>query len=1032
LPRRREVTYETRFALRADLHLEGGLGSPIIATYVRDGGPAWKAGVVRGDVLQLGAGGHGDQAFLELPPMDALATLQGAETVGQPAKLVFEGPDISLDAKAAVAAAAPQPAKVGLLAAKTAAEPAPGGFELICEQEIWVSAGKPCNVPGVFVGRWVRLEFPQSWPKVDGQALLLSVKVMKVWRLAPPLFRQGFMEALRTGKRPGDTQRKPSRTFWASSQKHYSYNLKVNLDILRVRRRGHDFEGPEDFALEKVCQRDKKEFNVLRTDEMMALRHRIFAKEDDIRECTFHPRTASNVAPHVLAERERIARMDPETVTNIDDFVHQLGTDYKVRTYNNYWMVHRRHMLQKAKRDFVTGAIGSALTKLEGFFGVEQIMRHFKCHHEGCGMLLDQDAEVCACAGFYCTTHKPHAVHNCKMMKKKLAAKALRAKERENEMRERGEEPPPEEKFDNKVELGLILEVYALADQILTAKNAREAQKHNLEKLGHSLASFGAIRLLERPFKKQLCQTALNKRRTWTREGGTRTPLLGRRSSKAKLLRRCNCPKAHSPAELRFPAGESVQRRSEWIKEALLEADFKSDIVPGSSAERSKLKKEDRKKTKKDRSDRSGSRGRSVQRPGACLRRDFEDKVLQAQRARGMACEARAKLEDGDIAAARNQLLDAKDLASSGLYEVLGEGTQRSMAGYSLDEPEREAPSRASAWGLGRKRIGSPRAQRAVDNDALFAVEDGRALRECERHELQELRASAEQEARKSIEYCLELEDEIHCTELFHQQQQRQRQPPVILPGGGYPEAFGPEPVHMAADDEALKNLLRSAGIAAGEFQGRGNVDDSGYPRRGKSEMCADFLETGRCKRGAACPNAHHPSELDGIAPSWSLERRYDQMHFTSDVAEVRLRADQIRAQEAAQRQAACTLAVNRSIAADDDLMLKGLMSAPRREAAEDDAVLRDLLASKAPLAAAAEHANNAKDAACPKCATVYLDDSIFCRKCGQKRAEGVVSFAPVAAASDRRRMCGDYLDSGSCSMGENCPFAHHPSQLLR
>jgi len=221
--------------------------------------------------------------------------------------------------------------------------------------------------------------------------------------------------------------------------------------------------------------RDKKEFNVLRSDETRALRERIFAKEDDIRECTFHPRTAINVAPHVQKERDRISdRMDASKLTGIKEFVQELEkTSYRT----NY----RKRMLSLAKKDYVDGSFGAAMAKLESNFGVQQILDRFKCHHPGCGKLLPQTGELsppCACAGFYCTTHKPRSVHNCDEMKKILGARAKQQKEKDIEMRERGETVPSEEQFDNKVELGMIIDVYALAShcQCPASEAAAEAE----------------------------------------------------------------------------------------------------------------------------------------------------------------------------------------------------------------------------------------------------------------------------------------------------------------------------------------------------------------------------------------------------------------------------------------------------------------------------------------------------------------------------------------------------------------------------
>ncbi|CAJ1353113.1 unnamed protein product [Effrenium voratum] len=803
LPQRKEVRYETRYALRSDLNLSGGLGEPILVTYVREGGPAWLAGVQLGDALQLDAGGDGDGTFLELAPMAALAKLQEESTLAL--TFVFQAAPSRAQAKHKV--------EVKLLAGKS--EVGGDSWEQISKQELTISADKPCVVPGFFVARWVRLEF-SAWPQVDGKALALSVQVVKVWRLAPPLFRQRFLEMLRRAERasvkasalPG-----PDR-FWATAVHGQSFNMVINMDLVRRLKRGPDAANEnEQQALEKMSRKDKKEFHILRTDEAVALRHRIFAKEEDVRECTFHPHTIS----------ERTDRADPDKEPGIKEFVKDLGENYEVRKYPNYWMVHRYAMLNKAKRLFVQGSLNASMEKLQR---VQQILDRFRCFHKGCGRLLDQKVEICACSGFYCHTHKPHAVHNCKEMKKILTDKAREAKDLEIKLREEGENPPPEEKFDNKVELGLILEVRELAENISRAMQEKERQRNGLERLGQSLAAFGAVRLMERPFRRHMCQRALEKRRCWSSEGGSKTPVLGKWAKEA-----CSCSKAHSPHELRFPAGESVHRRIAWVKEAVQEAAHKADVRPNSAAERHKMRKEKRIRPPPLPKSKGANRTSSEPRPARKLQKSLDDKAVGLKRSFGLCCEARVKLEASDVGEAQELVRQAKVLANESLLEV---------------GSDQEGP-------------GSPGA---------------RAFRDCEKQELTQMRTAIQQEAQEMLELCEMLEEEV-------QEEQGKLPPPPPPPrimlngsfklegdskfeGAASPGCAGERlQVRKALeDDAALMRLLVNA------------ADDipPGSEAPKKREMCLDFLETGHCVMERDCPHAHFPEELQGHKSSWSLD----------------------------------------------------------------------------------------------------------------------------------------------------------------
>ncbi|CAE7868758.1 ROCK1 [Symbiodinium necroappetens] len=349
VPTIKKVTYATHAEFQSDLLLATGDGHQIVVTQVRDGGRAFLHGVKPGDVLQLNAGGSTDAAFVGLSPADAMAKI--VKDFTPPLTLVFKGTKLSGDNRR-LQSLLQQPLKVRVLVSKKHVAPstdAPGEWEQVLEQEVTATTQHPSIVPSIFVARWVQLRFDSAWPKLDNEALAVSVKVMKVWRLAPPLFRQQFLENLRQVERQAAKGhalvRQPDgrKWFWASSVKRESFNMMINMDIVRRVKRSHDSEGDEMLALQMMCMRDRKEFNILRSDEMLALRQRIFTKEEDVLECTFHPRTAANVPGHVYKFRERISeRMDASKVTGVKDFVKELGEEFKAHKYPNYWKVSSR------------------------------------------------------------------------------------------------------------------------------------------------------------------------------------------------------------------------------------------------------------------------------------------------------------------------------------------------------------------------------------------------------------------------------------------------------------------------------------------------------------------------------------------------------------------------------------------------------------------------------------------------------------------------------------------------------------------
>ncbi|CAL1136426.1 unnamed protein product [Cladocopium goreaui] len=887
LPQLKEVKYETRFVLRSDLRLEGGLGLPIKVADVAHGGPAFMAGVQPGDVLQLDAGGDGDEKFLEQPPMVVLTQLQ-EDAVQQPLRLFFKAPQME-----PMGGSLKQKLKVTILASKAGEK-----LEQVQEQEITVSE-KPCVVPAFFVGRQVRLQFGGAWPQMAGKALSVSVGILKVWRLAPPLFRQRFLDIFRKLERKSQKAGKlpPVPRFWSTAVHGQSFNMVINMDIVRKLRKSHDFKGDEQGALLKMAVKDKKEFHVLQTDETMALRQHLFAKDEDVRECTFHPQTAANVPRHVLAERDRISdRMDPEKITSIEDFVKEIGENYDGPKYAKYRHVRRHHMLSQAKSQYFKGALNDALTKLKSSFGVQQILDRFRCHHKGCGKQLDtsQNIKKCdRCSGFYCAQHKSKTVHNCEVMKEQIKAKAKKEAE---EVGEGDKSRPPEENFDNKVEFGLLLEARDLAENIITALNKKEKEKVGLEHLGQSLASFGAVRILERPFRKQMCQSALERRRsssqTATAKGRapTPTPRLGSRSSSVDV--KCKCSKAHSPSELRFPAAESVSRRVAWVKEAINQASKLSDVRPNSAAERSKRKKEEEERKKAPPPpplpDKGTVKPRARSKPSATVKLEklLKEKAADLQHAFGLCCEARVKLEANLVADAEQLIQQAKHLAEESLKEALAAAPQQGDAGK----------------------------------------EGQAAVRHVEKQELRQMRVSLQQEAQETVELCTMLEEEV---QMLRHQLLRPPAPPVPRlpsppprppqwsppPGSALWPPPSPTVVKALQDDAALMRLLVNAC----------EIPPTTVTGPQKREMCLEFLEAGVCAKEQNCPFAHNPDELHGYEARWS-PGEFNSAQHVADIDQMRLQAEQQRQQERLAQQAACAVVSDRSAAAEDDVSLRGLV----------------------------------------------------------------------------------------------------------
>jgi len=341
----------------------------------------------------------------------------------------------------------------------------------------------------------------------------------------------------------------------------------------------------------------------------------------------------------------------------------------------------------------------------------------------------------------------------------------------------------------------------------------------------------------------------------------------------------------------------------------------------------------------------------------------------------------------GDMQSAQIQLQEAVELASAGLAEVTNLAFDRKP-----DQTPKLPGARPPKYGFGTLSLSEPESEAPARKSILRQ----RPLRDCERQELQELRKSVELDARAALEKCKHLEGHFlgmsknqpstSEADLLSQTQP----PPVDFPDiqAGAVARTAPAAVSAAADDEALRRLLRESAEA--------EVDDR-KPK--KTEMCAVFLETGLCEHGQDCPYAHHPKELADAPSSWSIDRRYDQIHMASDVGEMRLKAEKTRKQNDQKRETEFTAAHDRSVAAVDDVVLQSLIGPPSPPA---QTWLK-----------------------CRHCGSKCLAEAVMCLNCGHP------PFAAVPDVKEKKRTwCDDFLDTGRCVMGRNCPFAHHPSQL--
>ena len=264
---------------------------------------------------------------------------------------------------------------------------------------------------------------------------------------------------------------------------------------------------------------------------------------------------------HIYQHREFIAGSErpdrADEIKGVADYSKNLGTNFE----SSHRHLHRNMMLSRARRDFAAGNLMAAWRSLESNFGVQQILDRTKCCYEGCNAILEISDGKCACVGgcngFYCFEHRLTEVHDCKRMKPIIAQRVL-----DNKTKAREGDAPAEEKFDSAADKHLMMKVQDLAGAITGARTEKNRQRRSLRKLESSLKEFGAVRLLERPFKSRMCEIAMRHRQF---KGGSKAPIFASHSLSAS----CDCSDAHSPRELRFKAGESASRRDTWVKESI-------------------------------------------------------------------------------------------------------------------------------------------------------------------------------------------------------------------------------------------------------------------------------------------------------------------------------------------------------------------------------------------------------------------------------------------------------------------------------
>jgi len=351
---------------------------------------------------------------------------------------------------------------------------------------------------------------------------------------------------------------------------------------------------------------------------------------------------------------------------------------------------------------------------------------------------------------------------------------------------------------------------------------------------------------------------------------------------------------------------------------ALKEVKAYSDVLPGSGAERAKLKKpseDGRPKSARRSSARrggSGRRTRSEPRRLDKLRRSFDEQARDANQAQGLLCRARAQLQDGDASQARKLTSEARQLAEQhiGGSTVTGALVPGAPIGYSAASMDLKRMTGAGA-NVSVAGPASPKRAELKAQILALAREDPpqtgagplphqRPWRDCELQELSRSSAVARREVHGACEDVREME-----AELRRRQRSQDREDDMLLRAAEAQfgatlqrSSSGSNPFQLTAPlrsprSQAMPTPSGAASTPAAPvplippvplvsvLQGGGGRGTGGYPGSmtpmmrsvEQPQMCVAFLESGRCEKGDQCQFAHHPSELAvGRASRQSLD----------------------------------------------------------------------------------------------------------------------------------------------------------------
>lgn len=609
----------------------------------------------------------------------------------------------------------------------------------------------------------------------------------------------------------------------------------------------HDYDDPDEDLFgdefeERIQGRVDNEFFCSKSRQVQSWRRRVFGTEDEIRECTFHPRAAANVPKHVLEERKKLPDDLLTKKMGIRGFADRLrggsGELFESHHYPDYHYIFRKKWLAQARREFASGMIVKANQVLATEFNFDMILKHFTCFHPGCNMNLPTNAKPCTCAGFFCIAHAPKEIHDCKNMKARLMQEA---KDQKRKAKEEGTKNV-EEKFDEKRMLGLLLEVLELGEGIKKALQQKSRKRRDLVWLKHSLMQKGGVRLLENPMRTQICPTVLSMRRSKSLDA----PLIGR-----IVPHCCDCEKAHHASQLRFPLVKSTQRHMAWVDKSLKDAQEKADVLPLSRAERKKLAKP-KEEAGAGTSGRRKARSLGFRRRVDKLRAALDNQEEDANRAKGMTIQARGLMQEGKTQQAALMLDDAKRLAYSHMPQPSG------PSGYAPDAKLPSSPTQHTPKQLALKAQIMALAGSGDHKESL-----DRPLRACEEEELRRSQEAVHREVYSAVESCEALESELR--------KQRREQ------------AYYEE----RALNSSMQLMHGDTGAGVGGLSPKQRYPDplrdslmpSSQETRGsrKLQMCVEFLDTRSCSRGENCPFAHQPGEL-GQRPFDSMHRLFEQM----------------------------------------------------------------------------------------------------------------------------------------------------------